>query len=182
MKYIVDLPEAYTSKSALFGDILSIPICLESGKRYGIPTGIKLEPYTEPNEDNAMWMDGYEKGVEAGRDDAWNFARNLLNYTNKDWEDLMNLLLINNCSYQEAKDMYEEWEREKNEIQIGDEVKDKDLEDKGIVTSVLATRCDVLWFDGTVSEDVLMSDLYKTGRHFDEIQNLLKTIEEEEKK
>lgn len=146
----------------------------ETGQAY-----YNIAPYAEPNEDNAMWMDGYEKGVEAGRNDAWNFARNLLNYTNKDWEDLMNLLLVNNCSYQEAKDMYEKWEREKNEIQIGDEVKDKDLEDKGIVTSVLATRCDVLWFDGTVSEDVLMSDLYKTGRHFDEIQNLLKTIEEE---
>lgn len=157
MKYLIEVPD-------------------ETGQAY-----YNIAPYIEPNEDNAIWMDGYEKGVEAGRDDAWNFARNLLNYTNKDWEDLMNLLLVNSCSYQEAKDMYEEWEREKNEIQIGDEVKDKDLEDKGIVTSVLATRCDVLWFDGTVSEDVLMSDLYKTGRHFDEIQNLLKTIEEEEK-
>ena len=158
MKYLIEVPD-------------------EAGQAY-----YNIAPYTEPNEDNAMWMDGYEKGVEAGRNDAWKFARNLLNYTNKDWEDLMNLLLINNCSYQEAKDMYEEWEREKNEIQIGDEVKDKGIEDKGIVTSVLATRCDVLWFDGTVSEDVLMSDLCKTGRHFDEIQNLLKTIEEEEKK
>ena len=86
-----------------------------------------------------------------------------------------------NCSYQEAKEMYEKWEKEKNEIQIGDEVKCKDLEDKGIVTSVLVTRCDVLWLDGTVSEDILMSELYKTGRHFDEIQNLLETIEKEEK-
>ena len=133
---------------------------------------------------NELWMNGYKKGFAAGRNDAWNFAKNLLNYTNKDWEDLMNLLLINNCSYQEAKDTYEKWEREKNEIQIGDEVKDKDLGDlgdKGIVTCTLVTRCDVLWFDGSVSEDVPMNDLCKTGRHFDEIQNLLKTIEREEK-
>lgn len=129
--------------------------------------------------DTNAWMNGYEKGLNLGKDEAWNFARNLLNYTNKDWEDLMNLLLVNNCSYQEAKDMYEEWEREKNEIQIGDEIEYKGLKDKGIVTSMMVTRCDVLWFDGTVSEDVLISDLYKTGRHFDEIQNLLKTIEKE---
>ena len=93
----------------------------------------------------------------------------------------MNLLLVSNCSYQEAKEMYEKWKKEKNEIQIGDEVKDNDLEDKGIATSVLATRCDVLWFDGSVSEEVPMSDLCKTGRHFDEIQNLLETIGKEEK-
>lgn len=140
----------------------------------------ELIPYNEISCNTDIWMEGYKKGLVAGRDDAWNFARNLLNYTNKDWEDLMNLLFVNNCSYQEAKDMYEEWEREKNEIQIGDEVKDKDL-DKGIITHVLATRCDVLWFDGSVSEDVLISDLCKTGRHFDEIQNLLKTIEKEKK-
>jgi len=142
-----------------------------------------LIPYNEPDHDDThlnskVWMDGYEKGIAAGRDDAWKFARNLLNYTNKDWEDLMNLLLVSNCSYQEAKNMYEEWEREKNEIQIGDEVKDKDLGDKGIVTCILATRCDILWFDGSVSEDVLMSDLCKTGRHFSEVEDFLKKIKE----
>ena len=126
-----------------------------------------------------VWMNGYEKGFYAGRNDAWNFAKKLLNYTNKDWEDLMNLLLVSNCSYQEAKEMYEKWEKEKNEIQIGDEVKDKDLEDKGIVTFVSATRCDVLWFDGSVSKEVPMSDLCKTGRHFDEVKDFLKKIKEE---
>ena len=60
MKYIVDLPDAYTSKSALFGDILSIPICLEDGKRYGIPTGIKLEPYTELDEDKSYGVSRYK--------------------------------------------------------------------------------------------------------------------------
>ena len=150
MKYIIEVPD-------------------ETGQAY-----YNIAPYIR--EDSAMWMDGYKKGLDTGRDEAWNFARKLLNYKNKDWEDLMNLLLVNNCSYQGAKDMYEEWEREKNEIQIGDEVKIKDLEDKGIVTSVLATRCDVLWLDGTVSEDVLMSELCKTGRHFDEVEELLKKM------
>lgn len=154
MKYIIEIPD-------------------EQGQIYNIT------PYNQ--EDSTVWMDGYEKGVKAGRDDAWKFARNLLNYTDKDWENLMNLLLVDKCSYQEAKDMYEKWEREKNEIQIGDEVEGKVPGDKGIVTSKMVTRCDVLWFDGSVSEDVLMSDLCKTGRHFDEIQNLLKTIEREEK-
>lgn len=124
-----------------------------------------------------VWMNGYEKGFYAGRNDAWSFTKKLLNY--KNWGDFINLL--NNCSYQEAKETYEKWKREKDGIQVGDEVKDKVLGDKGIVTCILATRCDVLWFDGSVSEDVPMSDLCKTDRHFNEIQNLLKTIEREEK-
>ena len=137
-----------------------------------MPTGLELTPYTGTDSWGKVWMEGYKEGLEAGRNDAWNFAKNLFNYTNKDWKDLMN------CSYQEAKEMYEKWEKEKNEIQIGDEVKCKDLEDKGIVTSVLVTRCDVLWLDGTVSEDILMSELYKTGRHFSEVEDFLKKIKE----
>lgn len=184
MKYIIDIPKEYEKDwigLTPFGKELYYPIQGFDKKYRRMPTGLELTPYTGTDSRTKIWMEGYEKGVAAGRDDAWNFAKKLLNYTNKDWEDLMNLLLVGNCSYQEAKDMYEEWEREKNKIQIGDEVKCKDLEDKGIVTSVLVTRCDVLWLDGTVSEDILMSELYKTGRHFDEIQNLLETIEKEEK-
>lgn len=184
MKYIIDIPKEYEKDwigLTPFGKELYYPMQGFDKKNHRMPTGLELTPYTGTDNWGKVWMEGYKEGLEAGRNDAWHFAKNLLNYTNKDWEDLMNLLLVNNCSYQEAKDMYEKWEKEKNEIQIGDEVKCKDLEDKGIVTSKMVTRCDVLWLDGTVSEDVLMSDLCKTGRHFDEIQNLLKTIGREEK-
>lgn len=154
MKYIIDIPE------------------------YG------LVPYNEPDRNDTYlnskaWMDGYENGIAAGRDDAWKFAKNLLNYTDKDWEDLMNLLLIDKCSYQEAKEKYEKWKREKNEIQIGDEVEDKEIGIKGIVTFVLTSHCDVLWLDGSVSEDISMSELCKTGKHFGEVKDLLKKIKEE---
>lgn len=178
MKYIIDIPKEYEKDwvgLTPFGKELYYPIQGFDKKYRRMPTGLELTPYLGTNSWGKAWIEGYKEGLEAGRNDAWNFAKNLLNYTNKDWKNLMN------CSYQEAKDMYEKWEKEKNEIQIGDEVKDKDLGDKGIVTCILATRCDVLWFDGSVSEDVLMSDLCKTGKHFDEIQNLLKTIEREEK-
>ena len=164
MKYIIDIPEDTTCLNAL---------------RYEDRKCVSARSYIIPNLIPYVRSESYIDGLKRGQNDAWNFARSLLNYTNKDWEDVMNLLLINSCSYQEAKNKYKEWQKEKNEIQIGDEVKNKGLEDKGIVTYIEATRCDVLWSDGSVNEDFLMSDLYKTGRHFDEIQNLLKTIEEE---
>lgn len=177
MKYIINIPKEYEKDwigLTPFGKELYYPIQGFDKKYRRMPTGLELTPYTGTDSWGKVWMGGYKEGLEAGRNDAWNFAKNLFNYTNKDWKDLMN------CSYQEAKDMYEEWEKEKNEIQIGDEVKCKDLEDKGIVTSVLVTRCDVLWLDGTVSEDILMSELYKTGRHFDEIGELLKKMRDAE--
>ena len=177
MKYIINIPKEYEKDwigLTPFGKELYYPIQGFDKKYRRMPTGLELTPYTGTDSWGKVWMEGYKEGLEAGRNDAWNFAKNLFNYTNKDWKDLMN------CSYQEAKEMYEKWEKEKNEIQIGDEVKDKDLEDKGIVTCVLATRCDVLWLDGTVSEDVLMSELCKTGRHFDEIGELLKKMRDAE--
>ena len=175
MKYIINIPKEYEKDwigLTPFGKELYYPIQGFDKKYRRMPTGLELTPYTGTDSWGKVWMEGYKEGLEAGRNDAWNFAKNLFNYTNKDWKDLMN------CSYQEAKEMYEKWEKEKNEIQIGDEVKCKDLEDKGIVTSVLVTRCDVLWLDGTVSEDILMSELYKTGRHFSEVEDFLKKIKE----
>lgn len=109
MKYIVDLPDAYTSESALFGDILSIPICLEGGKRYGIPTGIKLEPYTEPDR-------------EAIEDEVWEFARKVEYMDIREREEAFNIHYpFNQMSYKEAKSKYEVWKRTK-EIRVGDEV------------------------------------------------------------
>ncbi len=183
MKYIIDIPKEYEKDwigLTPFGKELYYPMQGFDKKCRRMPTGLELTPYPSTDSRTKIWMEGYEKGVAAGRDDAWEFARKLLNYTNKDWEDLMNLLLVGNCSYQEAKEIYEEWEKEKNKIQIGDEVKIKDLEDKGIVTSKMVTRCDVLWYDGTVSEDVLMSDLCKTEKHFSEVKDFLKKIKDAE--
>lgn len=150
MKYIIDIPD-------------------KQGQAYNI------------HEDTGMWMDGYEKGVEAGRDDTWELIQKVAAMTYRELDDAkIPQSWITSCKHQEIKTKYEAWKKEKNEIHIGDEVKNKGLEDKGIVTYIEATRCDVLWSDGSVNEDFLMSDLYKTGRHFDEIKDFLKMMTDAE--
>lgn len=183
MKYIIDVPNQdysydeifHTLKLKYYDDNLSCEVSLDA------------KPYTEPDR-KAVDLQ-YARDIEnvarmnynEGAKDAWDFAK-AINYMG--YDDFVSCFggkteeVVYELSYSEVKAKYDAWKREKNEIQIGDEVKIKDLEDKGIVTSVLATRCDVLWFDGTVSEDVLMSELYKTGRHFDEVEELLKKMRE----
>lgn len=173
MKYIVDLPDAYTSESALLGDILRIPICLENGKCYGIPTGIKLEPYTEPD----------RKAIE---DEVWEFARGLINYTDDDWETIINMLLLD-IPYQEAKEKYEAWKAEKEEIRVGDEVQ-YSLAGYEYTFIVFGKENDVLYGMRTDKVDMDAtyeawdycnksdSTLEKTGRHFNEVEDLMKKM------
>lgn len=176
MKYIIDVPDEHTDIKVFYTDA-----------DMKIIQSMRFEPYTEPDR-KAIDLQ-YARDIEnvarmnynEGAKDAWDFAK-AINYMG--YDDFVSCFggkteeVVYELSYSEVKAKYDAWKREKNEIQIGDEVKIKDLEDKGIVTSVLATRCDVLWFDGTVSEDVLMSELYKTGRHFDEVEELLKKMRE----
>ena len=78
--------------------------------------------------------------------------------------------------YQKAKERYEAWEKQ---IHVGDEVIDKEG-DKGIATYVYngGKLCDVLWDDGSVTEDVDERDFTKTGRHFNEVEELLEKMRE----
>ena len=62
-------------------------------------------------------------------------------------------------------------------IRVGDEVIDKDV-GKAIVTYIDFELCNTLWLDGSVSEDVPLKDLHKTGRHFDEVEELLEKMKE----
>lgn len=173
MKYIIDLPDAYTSKSALLGDILSIPICLESGKRYGIPTGIKLEPYTEPDEDEIRQM---------AHEEAWDFAMKCLSMDGSEFCDVFDscdALCLTNLSYQESKTKYDEWKKEKEQIRVGDEVIIKSDGVKGVVLD------EDLWGDFSVFTENGCCEAYrkihfeKTGRHFPEVAELLKKMREE---
>lgn len=159
-KYIVDLPDAYTSKSALLGDVLSIPIILEGGKRYGIPTGIKLESCTEPDEDEIR------QKVE---NEVWELHKNIM-YDTKYKGGL-------EPTYQEAKAKYEAWS--KQNIRKGDEViynsRTKAIvlipETKERYGTILTSEFDTI----VVSHD----ELEKTGRHFEDVFELLKKMEED---
>ena len=166
-KYIVDLPDAYTSKSALLGDILSIPIYLEGGKRYGVPTGIKLAPYTEPD----------SKAIE---DEIWELADYMCRMDVQERDLCFGFQstteVTANLSCQEAKSKFEAWTKQKDEICVGDEViynsrtravvlKPETKEKYG---TILTSEFDTI----VVTHD----ELEKTGRHFPEITELLKKM------
>ena len=154
MKYIIDLPEEFA----------------EATKEYWEKTvGMQLEPYTE--------LDCC-KSIE---DEVWELANYMgrMSLTERDLcfgfplpqEVTMNL------SYQEAKAKYEAWVKKKNEIHVGDEVIYH--RNKYIVGYVgedevyhLVDQC---WLRVIVQGNY---QLIKTGRHFDEVEELLKKIKE----
>ena len=166
MKYIVDLPDAYTSESALFGDILSIPICLEGGKRYGIPTGIKLEPYTELDR-------------EAIEDEVWEFARKIECMGIREMEETFNSHYpFNQMSYKEAKVKYDAWKKKKDKIQIGDEVIYNSRTRAVVFEPETEERYGIILTSDFARISVSHNDLEKTGRHFDEIEELVKKMKD----
>ena len=135
----------------------------------------KLTPFTEPNREaieNEVWSLAREiaycmslqECIDTGMlhdDDIYDSASGVLE----------------KLTYQEAKAKFEAWKAEREQIRVGDEVIDKDV-GKAIVTNIVFEVCSVLWFDGSVSEDVPLGDLHKTGRHFDEVEELLEKMKE----
>lgn len=159
----------------------------------------KLTPYTETDRkaidlqhahdiENVARMN-YSKGAE----EAWELARRIIcpsdccedsisAYTkeifNKDGWEIRGI--FKDLPYQEAKSKYEAWKKQKAEIRVGDEVK----ENSGLWTGV------VVGFDEV--DDLIIMDrsgkscagyktrfFRKTGRHFDEVEELLKKMGDE---
>ncbi len=172
-KYIVDLPDAYTSKSALLGDILSIPIIFEGGKCYGVPTGIKLEPCTPSNDDEIM---------EKAHEEAWDFMYELFFKEYSELDDCFGTEsrteIMSSMTYSEAKARYEEWRKQKEKIHVGDEVKYRG--DNCVVVYVGADEVyhvsDKHWSRCVVQGRQFLT---KTGRHFCEVEKLLERMREE---
>jgi len=222
-KYIIDLPDAYTSESALLGDILSIPITLESGKRYNIPTGVKLTPYTEPDgvknnkvnlcdsiypecpserydvmfgdgigKDNICCCAGYrainedeirQKEGEYG-EKAWQLFRNICELNGTECIEAFDTIscrtVLDEMTYSEAKANYEAWKKSKAEIRVGDEVNVAGT--TGVIVRIPAgdeQRIHYISPSGTVYCNNAYADIIKTGRHFDEVDGLLKKMREE---
>lgn len=102
-KYIVDLPKEYISGSSLFGKILSIPIQINGGKNYNIPTSIKITPYTEPD----------RKQIE---NEVWDFVSRLVwSFGDREILGMDIALAVRDMTYQEAKAKYEAWMADKKQ-------------------------------------------------------------------
>ena len=203
MKYIIDIPDEYEndyiSMSSLLGKEFCYPL-RNMNKTYVIPTGLKIEPYTEPSQkainlqhahdiENVARMN-YRKGAE----DAWELARRIIcppdccedsisahtkEIFNKEGWEIRGI--FTDLSYQEAKSKYNEWQKQKDEIHVGDEVEYvEDHRKKIVVTSTYSDG----WFDAIDSNGYLYINRNpvmwkKTGRHFPELIELLKKMGEE---
>ena len=161
MKYIIELPE----------EPLSI-LALSTIK--GIPKATKIEtfePYIEPD----------RKAIE---NEVWELLKTIGNTPAGQRVEIFETInywdIVDNLTYPEAKAKYESWLKQRDEIRVGDEVK----ENIGLWTGV------VVGFDEV--DDLIIMDrsgkscdgyktrfFRKTGRHFDEVEELLKKMGDE---
>ena len=128
-----------------------------------------------------------ESEYQKGLDDAWEAARKIysmsFNEQLKCFEGdsgVGNILSIYTAS--EAIEKLEQWEQENDEIQVGDEVI-TNIKEVGVVTQVLKTRdtqVQVLMSNGHSYGMYADNIKRKTGRHFEQVAELLKQMQEGE--
>lgn len=183
-KYIIDLPEETIYLNALErknGKVVW-------AKSYDIED-YDLRPYVK--------SESYIDGLKKGQDDAWELARRIIcpsdccedsisahtkEIFNKEGWEIRGI--FTDLSYQEAKSKYKEWQKQKDEIHVGDEVIAPDpYYESMVVTSLRESDRGDMWLstignDGMVYE-FMETSVKKTGRHFPEVAKLLKKIREE---
>ena len=155
MKYIIDVDKDRLDCSGQLFIAVDIP---NSQSAYEIPTGIWVKDYTETD----------RKAIE---DEVWAFAKEIL-CISEDCGATMG------DSYSEAKAKYEAWKKQKAEIRVGDEV--VYYGNKYVVGYVGADEVyhivDRNWIRVVVQGDY---QIFKTGRNFPEVAELLKKMGEE---
>ena len=173
MKYIIDIPDektyAYINDEKTF---LRMPISLGENeiKSMFAPTMLRIKPYIEPD----------RKAIE---DEAWGLAERIADMS---YDDFISCFegeteeYVYGLTYHEVKAKYEAWKKRKEEIHVGDEVKIANT--IGVVTRVPEydeQRVHYIAESGTVYCNNAYADIVKTGRHFDEVESLLKKMEED---
>lgn len=175
MKYIIE----FENEPYMREDGVDYYTC-KSARWYKLGDTIinRLEPYTEPD----------RKAIE---DEVWKLARTIESMS---VGEIMNIFdvreenvpfLCNTRTYQEAKAKFEAWLKQKDEIHVGDEVLPMDTEyDTMIVTRIWkdiydSEAVDTIGYDGQ-TRSFLKDKVKKTGRHFDEVAELLEKMRKEE--
>lgn len=172
MKYIIDAP----SNLYNINGTLRVPVKVGEGDLCWYNTYLKVESYTEPD----------RKAVE---DEVWEFERCVHKMNGDDYHECFDIADVSDedyCtkySYQEAKARYEAWLKQKDEIRVGDEVGNGFV--KGTAFFVDETMVEGFFIDDDDNEEIEhfwwnKRDCKKTGRHFDEVAELLKKIRGEE--
>lgn len=178
MKYIIDIPDKYVMAT----NPRRLMICEDT---VCIATGIELTPYNEPSQkaidlQHAHDIENVAKmNYNEGAKDAWEFAR-AINYMG--YDDFVSCFngkteeVVYELSYSEVKAKYEEWKKQKEEIHVGDEVIYNSRTRAVVLMPETEERYGTILTSDFATVAVSHDDLKKTGRHFDEVVELLKKI------
>ena len=161
MKYVIDVPEDRI-------DISGIRTVLA----YANTT---MAPYVESDTAEQAWKIAQDIMKDPGRD-------GMLNAELNDCFGTDDIYMIAKLPYAEIKEKYDAWQKRKNEIKVGDEVRHKD------------EPRDIMVYTGTDDEPGYASciksngrvvlrradEIERTGRHFPEVADLLKKMRESE--
>lgn len=167
MKYIIDIPDEYENDYISMSPLLGKEFCYplrNMNKTYVIPTGLKIEPYTEPD----------RKDIE---DEVWEFAKKVRLEEFIDEEGRLHGYISGFNSYSEAKAKYEAWKN--RNIRVGDEVIYDSRTKAVVVIPETEERYGTILTGDFATIVVSHDDLEKTGRHFDDIAELLKKMGDE---
>ena len=126
-------------------------------------------------------------GRVAGQNEAWELVRKIFDMETNDIEDIFikedawNLgTVLNNYTYQEAAAKVAEWEKAKEEIEVGDIITHEEYDKDLCVMHISPDKKHYNAIDGYGTYYLLTKEIItKTGRHID-IDSFLKQIGEEQ--
>ena len=166
-KYIIDIPE----KEMMYLNTWEY----KDGKCVWVDscTASDLRPYTT--------SESYIDGLRKGRDEVWDFLKALYILSDEELYEIFPNGCAYEMTYSEAKARYKEWKKQKDEIHVGDEVIPLETQyDTMVVTKLWVGEFRDEWVDAIANDgkffSFLKTSIKKTGRHFNEVEELLKKI------
>ena len=187
-KYIIEFSEdPYTIRL----------IKVKNGDKFPITEFKTVKPYTEPDLEQVRkeayeegyklgyYSDGYQRGLK----DAWEAARKIPLNVNEGGLSANALTTIfgnksiiqifKEFSASEVVEKIRQYEQEQEEFKLWDEVDGKG--GRGIITKISddGDHFNVMWENGSTGY-YMREDFKKTGRHFPEIAEVLRKMQEEE--
>ena len=168
MKYIIEFEDEYSMNEGgmKYHQCKQVPY-------WSVSHGIikNLTPYTEPD----------RKDIE---DEVWELADYMCRMGIQERDLCFGFQLTTevtaNLSYQEAKDKFESWLKQKDKIRVGDEVTPRDGTWSGIVVDVDNGDLTIMGKKGISANGYESKFFSKTGRHFPEVAELLQKMRGEE--
>ena len=144
---------------------------------------VKIEAYKLYSDQH---KEEYKQAFNQGADKAWELARKIVRqpinggYKQSEFEEIFGCGYISDIfekyTYPEAAEKVEEWEKEKEEVKVGDVIEDTYVRKvKCVVTNLYPNNMAYSIFgDGTAGMHEL-NNFKKTGRHID-VDSFLKQI------